>query len=98
MHRFKDLPVFRLFISAALLVAVFELGGIWLEVGGLRREQVKNAVYLLRPDVAERMRGDPKREPLLRRLSGQSTALITGSELDPVYVRAEEPLPVEIQR
>jgi hypothetical protein len=84
--------------AVAILAIVFELGGIWLEVRGLRREQVKNAVYSLRPDVVERMRSGPNGELLLRQLSGRSTALIAGSELDPIYVRAEEPIPVEIQR
>ena len=108
MQRFKDFPVFRLVVSATLLAAVFELGGIWLEVRGLRREQVKNAVYSLRPEILERMRSGPSGELRLRLLSGRSTALVEAdsplpvkiedSELEPVRIRADEPLPVEIQR
>ncbi len=77
---------FRAVVVVAFAVIAVELGGIWAELRGVRREQVKNAVYSMRPDAIARIQASANAELRLRRLSGQS------------WVAADDTLPVEIQK
>jgi hypothetical protein len=82
---FSGLLVFRALVIAVLLAIGYELGGIWLEVKGMRQEQVKNAVYSMRPDAIARIRNSANGEIRIRHLTGE------------VSIVADETLPVDIQ-
>jgi hypothetical protein len=108
------IPVFRTLLILLLAVISVELAGMWREVNGLRREQVKNAAYTLRPEVLAKIRASKNGEVRIRTLSGQSeiagevTVSVESSQplpvrigdslLDPIHVQATDPIPVQIER
>jgi hypothetical protein len=83
----------RTFSILVLLVIVWELGGIWIELRGVRSEQVKNAFYALPSKQMERLRSrsDRRVQNRLRLLASE----IAGIEQH-VNVDIDQPLDVEI--
>jgi hypothetical protein len=91
--------IFRSLIAVALVSIVVELGAIWSELRGVRHEQVKNALYAMRPDNVERIRSMPRGDIRLRQLSGQSVVSVILDDPLPVRINGTaDPIPVEIQR
>jgi hypothetical protein len=92
-------------MALVLALIACELGGIWSELTGIRREQVKNALYALPPTQVERLQFGPNKERMknrLRLLTSEITGITRSVDVDinqPVdVVIANEPLSVEIGR
>src|ERR1039458_10000430 len=96
-NRILGVPVFRPLVAVVLVVIAFELGGVWSELKGLRREQVKNAAYSMPPEQLTRLRASPSGQMRLRVLSGQSTVTVEASEPIPVKVKDSNSDPIYIQ-
>jgi hypothetical protein len=103
--RLSNMPVTRSLAVLALVVIAVEIGGVWSELRGLRREQVKNAAVSMAPDALARIKQDKNASDRLRVLNSESIGMIgpvdvhvDGSILDPIYVQAKDSVPVEIQR
>ena len=95
--------------SLAVAVLLTELGGIWYQLACMRREQVKNSVYALYPDVRAKMQSTEEGREQLRMMTAQANVSmdpLVGGQLrvqvsqwpdDPVTVEAKYPLPVAIR-
>lgn len=109
----SDLSFFRCLVCVVLIAIMVELGGVWIELSGIRHEQVKNAVYALRPESLAEIKKTRNATDHLRAMAGQSSisgsvtiesgfgpihVQIDDSVLDPIYIQASDSLPVEIQR
>jgi len=83
--------------SAAFVILVVELGGIWNELHHVRTEQVKNAWYALSPEVKQRI---PAR--YIRKWESTSdvegNVTVDGSVSIDGDVNLDEPVEVEITR
>lgn len=107
--RIRSRKLTRPLMVAAVMLIAFELGGIWLEVKGLRREQVKNAAYALHPRALARLRSNSGKESVkyyLRSLESKiggidGTVNVDVEEFNahPIQVEIEDqPVRVEIER
>jgi hypothetical protein len=92
-------------IVLVLSLIACELGGIWSELKGIRREQVKNALYTLSPKQVERLRSGSNKEGVKNRLRvltseiGGITRTVDVDISQPVSVEIDnQPLSVEIER
>jgi hypothetical protein len=92
-NRLSTIPVFRSLVVIVLAVMAFETGGIWRELKGLRREQVKNAVWTLRPDQLARIRAGQNADVQLRSLEH----MVQIQYDDPIQVRIEDSVPVSVE-
>lgn len=91
-----------------LIVIACEMGAVWSELRGIRQEQVKNAVYSMRPNMVQQLQASPDGKLRLRQLSSQSSVVggtgdvlsvkIEGTLLDPIYIQAGRPVPVLVGR
>jgi hypothetical protein len=106
--------MFQSILVLLLAVISIELAGMWHEVRGLRREQIKNAAYTLRPEVLAKIKAAKNGETRIRLLSGQveiagEVTVTTGlfqplpvkvedSLGDPIHIQASDPVPVQIER
>jgi hypothetical protein len=95
----------RAFSTFVLVVIALELGGIWVELKGVRSEQVKNAFYALPPAKMARLRSFPDKQKaesyvkLLRSKIGGIEQNVTVEIDQPVDVRIDDqPVSVEIER
>lgn len=86
----------------AIMIVVFELGGIWNEVHKMRQEQVKNRLYAMPEEQRKEFLGTDV--DLKRRM--ESTSFVDGDvsidgdvKLDePVDVNLDEPIRVKIDQ
>lgn len=99
------IPIFRSLLILILAAISIELAGMWHEVSGLRREQVKNAAYSTHPRLLGNIKAIKNvelREWRLRQL--ESTVKIDDSfslavKVDePLTVTVDGTVPVEIER
>lgn len=98
-HRNSFRTNFRtIIVSAALLIVIMELGGIWKEIHQLRNEQVKNAWYALPEEGRKRLKGT------LAQKRRESTSFVNGDvSIDGTVdvegtVDVDQPVEVEIDR
>lgn len=92
--RIRGRELKRIFSLVLLTTIAWELNGIWIELKGIRDEQVKNALYALAPKQIERLRSRSHNGAVnsrLRRLESE----VVGIEQS-VDVNIQEPLTVDI--
>lgn len=92
--RIREGELRRIFSLVLLTIIAWELGGIWIELKGVRDEQVKNALYALAPKQIEHLRSRSHNGAVnsrLRRLESE----VVGIEQS-VDVNIQEPLTVDI--
>lgn len=92
--RIREGELRRIFSLVLLTITAWELGGIWVELKGIRDEQVKNALYALAPKQIERLRSRSRKGAVnsrLRRLESE----VVGIEQS-VDVNIPEPFTVDI--
>lgn len=90
MDRFQN--GLRLIAVCVLVVVAVELAGIWIQLGHIRTEQVKNGLYGAHPTFLQQIEAAPDRE--WRRKLLESTIAVGGS----VRIDDEQPIRVEVSR
>ena len=78
----------RMIAVCALIVVAIELAGIWIQLGHIRTEQVKNALYGGHPDFLRQLETDPAKE--WRKKLLESTIVVGIDDKRPIRVEVTQ--------